>query len=232
MTTYMDFCNQIIKRVNEVQLSDTTFDDVIGVQAVIKDAVIDGLNKIFQTKYKWPFSAVTGTQLMTIGTQEYPWPDRFQSVDWASFQVQKDVALAINDRHLPAIQREEWYERFRDNDFDAGADGRNFPQFVFSNHGMGWGLTPSPNKAYTIKFKYWANPLMPIEFDDVLPIPAEFEPVLVQNCLMHMYTFYDNNERSTIAETRFEKGLKDMVVVLLGNNWEHAYDGRVYPHQF
>lgn len=228
MTTYMDFCNTIVRRTGEVQMDETNFATVRGVQAVIKDAVIDGLNKIFQTKYKWPFNAVTATQVLAIGDQEYDWPERFQSVDWRSFQIQKDTVLNINSKHLPAIEREEWYDRFRDDDFDAGAAGRNIPRYVFSNHGEGWGVTPSPERAYTIKFKYWQNPILPILFSDVLPIPAEFEPVLTQNCLMHMYLFLDNNERSTIAETRFEKGLKDMVITLLGNNWEHTYDGRVH----
>ena len=41
MTTYMEIVNKVIKRTNEVQTDATNFANVIGVQAAIKDSVIE-----------------------------------------------------------------------------------------------------------------------------------------------------------------------------------------------
>lgn len=227
MTTYIDIVNKVIKRTNEVQLDASNFATVIGVQAVVKDAVIDTLDKIYQKKYKWPFLATTKTEVMTIGDQEYPWPADLLSVDWHSFQLQKDDVLNVKSKYLEAIEREEWFRRYRDDDMDSGAVGLRQPDFVFSNHGNGFAVTPRPERAYTVKYNYFRNADRPVNHDDVLDIPQEYEYLLVQGALIHMYTFYDNNERSQLAETRFDAGLDDMVMTLIGNNFEHVYAGQV-----
>lgn len=227
MTTYIEMVNKLCRRVNEVQIPEDQFDTVLGVHAFIKDGVIDTLDQIFQTKYKWPFLATQATQVLTAGDQQYAWPADFQSVDWRSFQMLKDEALGVNHRVLVPIEREQWYARIRNDDFDAGVTGRNLPQYVFSDHGMGWGIAPSPDRAYTINYKYFRNPVRPTAATDELIIPPEYEYLVMQGGLMHAYLFYDNNERSTIAEKRRDDGLKDMVNTLLGNNLEHMYDGRV-----
>lgn len=229
MTTYLEIVNKLVRRVNEVEVLEDQFASVIGVQAFIKDGIIDTLDMIFQHKYKWPFLAVQQTQVLTIGDQQYPWPTDFLSVDWNSFQVLKDPALGINDKALKPIQREEWYSLYRDQDFDAGSDGRNIPQFVFSDHGFGWGLTPSPDKAYTINYKYFKNPVRPVLATDVIALPQEYEYLLMHGGLQLAYLFYDNNERSEISKKNKEEGFADMVNTLLGNNMEHMYDGRVPP---
>lgn len=227
MTTYMEIVNKVIKRTNEVQLDSSTFDTVIGVQAVVKDAVIDTMDKIYQKKYKWPFLASSKTEVLTIGDQEYTWPADMLSVDWHSFQIQKDDILNVKSTYLEAIEREQWYRYWRDADVDSGTDGLRMPEKVFSNHGNGFALTPRPEKAYTVKYNYFRNAVRPVAFDDVLDIPQEYEYLLVQGALVHMYTFYDNNDRSQLAEKRFDEGLEDMVMVLIGNNFEHVYAGQV-----
>lgn len=227
MTTYMEIVNKVIKRINEVEVDETTFSDVIGVQATVKDAVIDTLDRIIQKKWKWPFLATDTSVVLTPGDQEYPWPEDFLSVDWNSFQMQKDTNLNVAARHLDVIEREEWYRLFRDDDKNSLPLGLRQPVYVFSNHGKGWGITPCPDKAYTINYRYFMNPARPSEWDDELIIPKEYEYLIVHGALAHMYTFLDNNERATIQQQMFDDGLDDMVKTLIGNNFEHAYSGMI-----
>ena len=227
MTTYIEIVNKLCRRVNEVQVLDDQFDSVIGVQAMLKDGIIDTLDQIFQHKYKWPFLAVEATQVLTISDQQYPWPDDFLAVDWKSFRLVKDDVLGVRNRHLRNINREEWYSYYRDDDYDSNPSGRNLPEFVFNDHGSGLCISPNPNQSYTINYKYFRKSVRPEIFSDIIDLPKEYEYLLIQGGLMHAYLFYDNNERSQIAEKRRDDGIADMANTLLGNQAEHMYAGVV-----
>ena len=227
MTTYLQIVNKLIRRVNEVQLDSSNFASATGVQAMLKDGIIDTLDMIFQHKYKWPFLAVDETQVLTAGDQQYPWPDDFLSVNWKSFRLVKDDVLGVRNKALVHINQEEWYESYRDQDYDAGATGLNLPRFVFNDHGLGWGVSPNPDRAYTINYKYFRQGIRPELHSDVIDIPQEYEYLLIQGGLMHAYAFYDNNERSQMTEKRRDDGIADMVNTLLGNQSEHMYSGVV-----
>lgn len=227
MTTYMEIVNKVIKRTNEVQTDATNFASVIGVQAAIKDSVIDSLDKIYQKKYKWPFLATEHTQVLTPGVQTYDWEEDFLSADWTSFYIQKSQPLNVSTHNLEFIEREEWYRYYRSTDLNYDSPEGNMPRFVFSGHMDGYGVSPRPDRAYTLRYNYFRNPERPVLFDDVIDLPTEYEYLLIQGGLMHMYLFYDNNERSAIAEKRFDDGLKDMTQVLIGNNLDHVYAGVV-----
>lgn len=231
MTTYLDIVNKLIRRLNEVQLDSSNFATVGGVQAMLKDGVIDTLDQIFQHKYKWPFLAVDATQVLTIGDQQYAWPANFLSVDWKSFKMNKDDALGVRNKQLKFINREEWYAYYRDDDYDSNPSGRNLPEFVFNDHGLGWGISPNPDRAYTINYKYFRQGERPELYSDVIDLPQEYEYLLIQGGLMHGYLFMDNNERSQIAEKRRDDGIQDMANTLLGNQSEHMYTGVVHPQR-
>lgn len=228
-TTYLSIVNSILIKINEVQLTTSTFNSALGVHAMVKEGVIDVINKINQTEgVKWPFYAVEQTVPLVIGTQEYAWPSNFATVDWKSFQVQKDDTLLTRNVSLTVIEREQWYRYLRDNDYDARPSGLRVPEVVFSTHGNGFGISPSPDKAYTLKYRYFKNPTLPILPTDEIPTPTQFDYVLKAGGLYQAYLFYDNNERATIAMNDRDAGIKDMVRVMIGNNFEHAYAGVVY----
>lgn len=227
MTTYLEMVNKLIRRVNEVELDSSNFASARGVHGAIKDGIVDTLDKIYQRKYKWPFLAVLQTQVLTAGDQQYSWPADFLSVDWNSFQLQKDETLNVASKTLKVLQREEWYRYRRDGDTDSLPDGRNIPVYVFSDQGLGWGVTPNPERAYTIKYTYYKNPVRPTLYSDEILLPKEYEFVVMAGALYHMYLFYDNNERATIAKEERDVGIADMVNSLLANNMEHMYAGVV-----
>jgi hypothetical protein len=228
MTTYIDIVNKLCRRTNEVQIASDQFDTAFGVHGAFKDGIIDTLDQLYQHKYKWPFLAVQKTQILTPGVQQYAWESDFLSVDWKSFELLKDDALGVRHRFLDSINREEWYRYGRDDDYDSTAtQGRNLPLKVFNDHGMGWGVTPNPDQAYSINYKYFKNPVRPSVATDEIALPTQYEYVLIQGGLMHAYIFYDNNERSQIAEKRRDDGIVDMANTLLGNQAEHMYAGQI-----
>tara|TARA_R110002074_G_scaffold375949_2_gene552757 strand:+ start:14196 stop:14885 length:690 start_codon:yes stop_codon:yes gene_type:complete len=225
-STYIDLCNKTLRRLNEVEIADADFGSVRGVQALVKDAVKAAVAKINQTEFGWPFNAAEQTDVLVVGQEEYLWPQYFKVVDWNSFQIQEDTNLGSSFKTLKAIEQEEWYSQYRDDDYAAGASGRSIPDFVFPSHGSGYGVSPSPNKTYTIKFRYFLNYTEITNATDVTRIPESFDTVLIDGALYHMYMFKDNMESAQAAYMGFEKGIKDLQTLYI-NNYISIRDTRI-----
>ena len=217
-STYIDLCNKTLRRLNEVEIADADFGSVRGVQALVKDAVKAAVAKINQAEFGWPFNAAEQTDVLVVGQEEYVWPQYFKVVDWNSFQIQEDTNLGSSFKTLKAIEQDEWYQEYRDDDYAAGSSGRSIPDFVFPSHGNGYGVSPSPNKAYTIKFRYFMNYSDITNATDVTRIPESFDTVLIDGALYHMYMFKDNMESAQAAYMGFEKGIKDLQTLYINNN--------------
>ena len=225
-STYISLCNQVLRRLNEVEVAEGAFDSVTGVQALVKDAVKAAVAKINQAEFEWPFNAAEETDTLVVGQEEYSWPSFYKIADWNSFQIQEDTAQGVSFTTLKHIDRDEWYKNHRDNDYASGTDGISVPRFVFSSHGNGYGLSPSPDKAYTLKFRYYQNYSDITAADDVTRIPDSYDTVLVDGALYHLYMFKDNLEASQASFIAFEKGIKDLQTLYI-NNYEYIRDTRV-----
>ena len=225
-STYISLCNQVLRRLNEVEVAEGAFDSVTGVQALVKDAVKAAVAKINQAEFEWPFNAAEETDTLVVGQEEYSWPSFYKIADWNSFQIQEDTAQGVSFTTLKHIDRDEWYKNHRDNDYASGTDGISVPRFVFSSHGNGYGVSPSPDKAYTLKFRYYQNYSDITAADDVTRIPDSYDTVLVDGALYHLYMFKDNLEASQASFIAFEKGIKDLQTLYI-NNYEYIRDTRV-----
>ena len=225
-SSYISLCNQVLRRLNEVEVAEGAFDSVTGVQALVKDAVKAAVAKINQAEFEWPFNAAEETDTLVVGQEEYTWPSFYKIADWNSFQIQEDTAQGVSFTTLKHIDRDEWYKNHRDNDYASGTDGISVPRFVFSSHGNGYGVSPSPDKAYTLKFRYYQNYSDITAADDVTRIPDSYDTVLVDGALYHLYMFKDNLEASQASFIAFEKGIKDLQTLYI-NNYEYIRDTRV-----
>lgn len=225
-STYLNLCNMVLRRINEVEMTSAEFADVRGVQALVKDAVRAAIAKINQAEFEWPFNASEHTQVLEVGRTEYDWPDYFKIADFNSFQIQKNDSLGVSYKTLSAIERDEWYAKYRDTDYDAGSTGRAVPDFVFPSHGTGFGVTPSPDKAYSLRFRYYLNYADLTAHDDVTRIPESFDTVIIDGALYHLYMFKDNIDAANAAFQAFTLGLKDLQTLYI-NSYEYVRDTRI-----
>jgi hypothetical protein len=217
-STYIDLCNQTLRRLNEVEIAEADFGSVRGVQALVKDAVKAAVAKINQAEFGWPFNAAEHTDTLVVGQTEYSWPQYLKVADWNSFQIQGDDNLGAGFKTLKVIEQDEWYSTHRDDDYTAGSAGRSLPEFVFPSHGNGYGVSPSPNKAYTLKFRYFLNYSDLVNSSDVTRIPDSYDTVLIDGALYHMYLFKDNMESAQLSSIAFEKGVKELQTLYINNN--------------
>ena len=225
-TTYIDLCNKTLRRLNEVEIAPADFGNVRGVQALVKDAVRASIQKINQSEYEWPFNAAEHTQALTVGQTEYSWPTALKVVDWESFQIQGNDSQNVEFQVLDYINRDEWYDKYRDDDYAAGNAGRDVPRFVFPSHGSGFGVSPSPDKAYTLKFRYYLNTVTLSDALDESRVPEDFDHVIVDGALYQMYMFKDNPESAQLSFQAFERGIKDLQSVYI-NKFSYVYDRRI-----
>lgn len=215
-STYLDLVNLVIRRINEVELTQTSFASSRGIQSVVKDVVKEAIYEINQQKWEWPYHAVETTQLLVKGTSEYLWPTDFKSADWESFEIQKNSTFGTNNKQLKLIDRNEWYTYFRDIDRDNDPNGLRVPQYVFKSHTYGFGITPAPNNAYSVKYRYYRQEPILTLFSDTTDIPERFNNIIVAGALYHMNLFKEDVQGVTIAQNAFTSGIKNMYSILVG----------------
>lgn len=225
-STFLSLTNQLLRRLNEVEIVDVDFETVQGVQALAKDSILAAIRYINQNEYEWPFNAANTNQVLTPGLKEYSWVANFKVVDWNSFQLQKDESLGVSYRTLKYIERDEYYARYRDADFEAGAAGTGAPLFVFPAHGAGFGVSPSPDKAYTINYRLYLSSDLLINYYDTTRIPTQYDSIIIDGALYHMYMFRENNESASITLNVFQQGIKNMQGLLI-NQYDHVTDTRI-----
>lgn len=225
--TFLQYANDLLVPFGETQIASSDWASLTGPQLAAKKAVIWAVDEIMSRERKWPFNRQEGEQVLTIGTVEYAWPSGYREVDMKSFYIEKDDSLNINTTKLTSIDQEEWYRHHRETDLDNTTAGRRIPDYVFRTSGK-FGVTPSPDKAYTVKFTYFSIPTRMSAYDDTTTIPDEYEHVVISHAQVWMNFFYENDEQMNLARERAKEYLKDMRSILINNDDDfHMKDTRV-----
>ena len=209
-TTYLDLTNKLLRRLNEVTIPQADFASARNVQAVAKDAIIASIERINQAEREWPFNAELGSQLLVVGQNEYDFPADLRSIKWDSFHIEKDDDLGVSYKNLHFVSRDYWDDYWKDKDYDSIPDGLDVPNMVFEKHGYGFGVSPNPNEAYTVKFEYFAHSPTLSAYSDVSTIPTVFDEVIIQGGIYHFYMFRGNVEQASMSEDRFKRELREM----------------------
>ena len=114
MATYVSLVNEVLRRMNEVELDTggNGFSDVRNLQALAKDAVNASVREILQTSQEWPFTLITYTQTLTAGTGTYDFPSDFSKADWDTFYIKKLTAKDNTPERLPLQLHSETSEGY------------------------------------------------------------------------------------------------------------------------
>ena len=225
-SNYLSLTNRLLRKINEVEIAEADFSNTRGIQTLAKDAIADAIGQINQAEYEWPFNAAQNTQVLAIGQEEYSWPEFFKVVDWNTFQLQKNDSLNVEHKMLEFTDRDVYYKKYKSEDDDAGAAGRRCPEIVAPSHGNGYIVSPSPDKNYTIQFKYYMNNVGLTLFSDETRIPNSYDNVIIDGALYYMYMFRDNPEAAGVSVQVFQQGIKNMQGIFI-NKYEKVYDTRI-----
>ena len=94
-TTYLVLANRILRELNEVEMTSTTFSSSRGIQTAVKDFVNKSIHDIYNEGAELPLLHTTTTQALTTGDGEYAFPNDMRRVDFESFFL-KPTELITN----------------------------------------------------------------------------------------------------------------------------------------
>jgi len=94
-TTYLVLSNRILRELNEVELTSSTFSSSRGIQTAVKDFINKSIHDIYNEGAELPLLHTTTTQALTTGDGEYDFPSDMRRVDFESFFL-KPTELITN----------------------------------------------------------------------------------------------------------------------------------------
>ena len=101
--------------------------------------------------------------------------------------------------------------------FDRGA----VPRFIVRTLDNNYLLFPFPNRAYTLKYDYFAFPTDLSAHGDTTTIPARFDPVIIDGATAYVYQYRGETTQYQLNFSRFEQGIKNMQSLLV-NKYEYV----------
>lgn len=217
-TEYMTLVNRVLRRLNEVEIVQADFASTRGVHSLAKDAVNTAINEINLMEFEWPFNSAAGSQVLTAGTEEYSFPATLKVIKWDSFHLTADDALSASGHPIKFISRDQWHKYLKNDDDIAGAAGLNEPVYVFEKLGFGFGLSPSPDAAYTVTFDYFIEPVELSAYNDTSTIYSSYDEAIIQGALAIMYMHRDNDSQAASADKKFKAITGRMRTILINKD--------------
>ena len=109
--TFLIYTNDVLAKMNEVQLTSSDFSSSRGVQTQAKNAVNQAIRYINQREITWPFNASEASKTLTAGITRYSLPTSTKWVNYSSFRVQKSDTLGNATQHLSVLDYHEYLDK-------------------------------------------------------------------------------------------------------------------------
>ena len=109
--SYLTLTNKVLARLNEVELTSSTFTSARGIQTQVKNAVNEAVRYINQREYNYPFNHDTKTQTLTAGVVRYSIPTTAKVVDYNTFRIVKDSDLAVSGGQLSILNYNDYISK-------------------------------------------------------------------------------------------------------------------------
>jgi hypothetical protein len=210
MSTFLSLTNELLRRLNEVQIDQADFANVKNVQALAKDSINSSIRQMLQDAQEWPFTLVTYEQTLVAGTNTYDFPADYSKADWDTFYIKQLTSENNTPKKLKLITYDQYLSKFRSVEDLGGDNGRSDPDYVYLTQDTKFGVTPIPNAAYVIEYRYWKYPADLTAYDDTAIIPDRFKHVIIDGAMMYMMLFRSNEQSASMHSKKFEDGIKMM----------------------
>jgi len=210
MSTFLSLTNELLRRLNEVQIDQANFANVKNVQALAKDAINSAIRQMLQDAQEWPFTLVTYEQTLVAGTNAYNFPADYSKADWDTFYIKQLTSENNTPKKLNLITYDQYLTYYRSVEDLSGETGRTDPDYVYMTQDTKFGVTPVPDASYVVEYRYWKYPADLVAYDDTAVIPDRFKHVVIDGAMMYMMLFRSNEQSATLHSQKFEDGIKMM----------------------
>lgn len=224
---FLGLTNKILNKTNDVELTSSTFATADGFYAEAKNAVNYAIRDINQIEFEWPFNFTEQDDTLVAGTVRYNYPADAKRINMDSFRIQRDATFGNETKSLRVLDYEEYLRKYVDYEYNTSDTGiRQLPERVFQSPNREYGVVPPPDQAYTITYDYYKVPTSLSAYDDVPTIPSQFEHVIVNGAMYHVYMFRREPEAAMAQKQLFDENIKNMRKNYI-NRHEYVRDTRV-----
>jgi len=210
---YIGIVNEVNRRLNEVELTSSTFPTATGFYATIKDAVNASIRDINHAAFEWPFNHITAEDVLSVGITRYSFPNDCNTIDFDTFRIKEDTTLGNVTSKLEVVSYDDYLTNSVDQEYRT--DKRELPRFVFQAPSLEFGVSPAPDKAYEVIYEYYRVPVDLESDTDVPSVPERFKHVIVDGAMYHAYMFRSNEQAANLAKSKIEEGVKRMRTMLV-----------------
>lgn len=218
--TYLSLANEVLNRMNEVELTAANFHNARGFQVQCKNAVNDAILYINSREFEWPFNYSEQTETLVAGTTRYTLDSTLKHADYDTFRLTKDSTLGSPGGALKKMDYKEYMDKFIEQEDDATVSG-GLPSHVFRSPDNNWGLYPYPDAAYEVKFEAFLYTTQLTTQDTETAIPEQYRTVIVDGATAYAYLYRGEKEQYMINWERFEDGITQMQSILI-NRYDYV----------
>ena len=224
--TFFTVTNEALRRLNEVEMTTSEFSAAKGVQALVKDAVNNSQRDIFTRDREWHFAYGSTSQTLTAGTNEYAVTTGFMSVDIDTVMLDRNDTLNVEERRLIPLTYDEYIDTHKETDEQRDSGDYDTPRYVYLTPDYKLGVSPTPDKAYVVKYTYFKTATELDLHGDVPELPSQFKNVLIDGAVYHLYMMRDNVELASLSNKLVTDGIDKMRQILI-NRYIRMRDTRV-----
>ena len=252
-TSYLTLTNEVLRELNEVQLTSSNFTSAVGIQAFVKEAVNRALNDIANEEPQLPFFAtaasgetdpfygnvtvasVAGTRWYTLKSGSSSITTDYASIDWDDFYI---TTIGVSGESVPYVSRglkfislADWRRYLRDSENSDDADTQTYgePRYVIrSPDHRKFGLSPIPDKVYNVHFYAYDRPTALSDYSDNIVLPDQYANIIIAKTRYYVHQFKENTQQAAFAMDDYKKGMKYMKSNLINPQPKSMTDDRVY----
>jgi hypothetical protein len=252
-TTFLTLTNDVLRELNEIELTSATFASSQGIQSFVKNSINKSINDIANEEPQLPFfsvapsggtdpfygnvtvASVAGTRWYTIKSGSSSITTDYSSLDWDDFYI---TTIGVNGETAPYVSNgltfitlEDWksYRRDLENEDDADSQVWGEPNFVIrSPDHRKFGLSPIPDKVYNVHFYAFDKPTALSAHGDAITFPDQYSNVITARTRYYVWQFKDSPQQAAFALDDYKKGMKHMKSNLINPTPAYMSDDRRY----
>ena len=252
MATYLNLSNELLRELNEVVLTSSTFSGAIGIQAHVKDSINRAYLDIVNEEPQWPFLAtaltgatdpmygntyietVAGTRWYLLKSSSSSLTTDYGAIDWDNFLLTtvgvSGESAPYTVKNLRFTTTEEWKDYFRvaQNKDDADTQNYGVPDRVIKSPDLRkFGLSPIPDQVYRIWFYAYDLPTELSAHGNSTVFPNIYNPVLLARARYYIHQFKENPQAAAFAAEDYNRGLRLMKLNLMESAPGYFKDDRI-----
>jgi hypothetical protein len=252
-TTFLNITNDVLRELNEIELTSATFASAKGIQNFVKESINKSLNDIANEEPQLPFFAVAasggtdpfygnvtvasvaGTRWYTLKAGSSSITTDYSSIDWDDFYL---TTINVSGESAPYVSKglsfltlEDWTRYYRNSENSDDADSQNYgePQYVIrSPDHRKFGLSPIPDKVYNVHFYAYSAPTALSAYSDEIVLPDQYANVITARTRYYVWQFKESPQQAAFALDDYKKGMRQMKSNLINPSPSYMTDDRRY----